>query len=258
MNIILILITGGIGLCLGSFVNLIISRYSPSQTTYQFLVTIIFKRSYCPQCKHNLTGFSLIPVISWLIQGGKCRFCQTSIAIHYPAMEMLFAIINIFIITYYGINLWSIMLILLTMIFIILIIIDYRYLILPNCFNYLILILGLISSTFGITQIVLYDAWMGIVLGMILLGVPSVIYYLITKRIGLGGGDIKLLAALGTWVNYHYLPILLIIACMIGLILFAIHKHPYLTKFKTHTVNKSKVIPFGPCLIIAAYCLLLS
>lgn len=257
MKIIAIIISGSIGLCLGSFVDLMVHRYSPTQKTSQYLYSIIFERSYCPKCGSKLTISSLIPIISWLIQRGKCRYCKVIIGKHYLMTELFLACITILIINELGVYLWSISLILLATIFITLIIIDYYYLRLPNCFVYLILIFGLINAGFEVSHLDLLDALLGILVGLLLLWLPAKFYYLLTNRIGLGGGDIKLLAALGTWIEYYQLPLLLIIASMLGLMHFIMIQYSWKTNIKIHKINQSIVIPFGPYLLIAGYSLLL-
>lgn len=257
MSTIVIIVTGWLGLCLGNFTHLVVSRYSPTQTSHQFFNAMILQRSHCPKCESQLTWFSLIPVISWLMQQGKCHSCAAPIAIHYLLAELFFAIICMLIVSYYGICLWSIILILLTIIFTILIIIDYVYLLLPDSFNYSILLLGMICAAFELGRLNLMEALCGSIFGLLLLGLPSLFYYLLTKRIGLGSGDIKLLVALGSWLECHQLPILLIIACTLGLIHFCIIKKSWIKSFKKHTINQMTAIPFGPYLLIAGYGLLI-
>jgi len=84
-----------------------------------------------------------------------------------------------------------------------------------------------------------------------LLWIPANLYYYIKKRIGLGGGDIKLLAALGAWINYTELPILLILASIMGILYILLLA--YFKKIPLKTI----IIPFGPCLLISSYAMLL-
>lgn len=251
MVIIVLICTGLLGLCFGSFIHVAIYRFSPDKAALSYLYDIVFSRSKCVYCYHKLSYLSLIPIISWLIQRGQCRYCHQSIAINYLLVELVISIYCCVMISTYDCTPWTIILIFLGLYFIILAAIDFRYLLLPNYFTYPIMLTGLALSYVEINPIRLIDGGLGIICGYILLWVPAHLYYYFKKHSGLGGGDIKLLAALGTWIHYSQLPMLLVFASSIG-ILYVIFG-AYFKKIPLKIV----VIPFGPCLLISAYIILL-
>lgn len=252
MKLIELTIVGSIGLCLGSFTHVVIYCFSPTKTTKQFLYDISFRRSYCPHCQKTLGFLSLIPLLSWLVQQRRCKYCLQAIPFHYALTELLIASFCIVIISFFGISIWSSILIIQGIIFIILAIIDIKYFLLPNCMTYFILSSGIVAAYFDLGTISFMNAIIGALFGYFLLWLPAKSYYLIKKQVGLGGGDIKLLSALGTWIDYSQLPILLVIASCIGIVWFSIDYYS-----KKPVNNIPLIIPFGPCLLISAYCLLI-
>lgn len=247
----MLLIVGFIGLCLGSFICVAIDRFSPEKTTWQYLYTISLSRSRCNNCHHRLPFLSLIPLFSWLIQKGKCQFCFSQISLHYVLIECFTALFCIGFMLFFGISIQSVILILLGLVFAVLATIDQRYFLLPNCFTYFILCTGILIAYFRLGSISLYTSLLGMMIGFLLLWIPAKSYYLIKRKTGLGGGDIKLLCALGAWIDYSLLPLLVIIASLMGLLHFMI-----IFAIKPHTKKKTTMIPFGPYLLISAYGLL--
>ncbi|MDF7667847.1 A24 family peptidase [Orbaceae bacterium ESL0727] len=130
--------------------------------------------------------------------------------------------------------------------FLLLAMIDFRYCLLVDFLTQPLMWLGVILAYFNCAFISLEMALIGIFFGYLLLKIPALIFYLVTKKIGLGGGDIKLLAALGAWIPYSRLPLLLIIASLLGMIYYLVLR--YLLHY-----SSLKMIPFGPFLLIAGY-----
>lgn len=257
MDHLTLLFSGIIGLCLGSFINVIIFRFDPNKTVKQYVMSVLVERSHCDHCQITLSSYQLIPILSWCLLRGKCRHCQYPITIFHIITELAIALFCMSIIAYKGMGIWSIILISLGLIFIILAIIDLQYFLLPNCFTYLILISGLFCAYFHLSWLSLTNAIIGMLCGYVLLWVPATCYYALKKQVGLGAGDIKLLSALGTWISYVHLPLLVSIASLLGLIYFAVQRYLLYSHLSIRNRNLI-IIPFGPCLLIAAYgCLLL-
>lgn len=246
-----IIISAIFGLCMGSFVHVAISCFSPQYSFLEYVFHICFSRSKCPHCQMRLHGLLLIPIFSWLLLKGRCKICKSSIPFHYPLMELSICCHCVFITLLLDITVWAGIIILLGHTFLILAFIDIKYLLLPNYFNYSILLIGTLTAYLDIANIQLNEALIGIVFGFGILWLPARIYYCIKKNPGLGGGDIKLLSALGTWIHYEYLPLLLVIASTIGIVYLLFYVY-----IKQTTLTKVK-IPFGPCLLIASYGILL-
>ncbi|RKS86840.1 type 4 prepilin peptidase 1 [Orbus hercynius] len=250
MSLLILCLIGLFGLCLGSFTHLAVSRFSPDKTFGSYLYHITFSHSKCPVCDHHLSTLSLIPIFSWLIQRGYCRYCQCKIASHYLIAEIIVSGYSLLITSLYGVTLYSIMFILLGIYFTIMAIIDYQYLLLPDCFTYPLLIFGVIFSYWQLNFMTYYEALLSMILGYCLLWLPAKLYYYLRKKEGLGYGDIKLLSALGTWIPYCQMPTLLMYASIIGIGYIAILS---ITK---KTPVDSLLIPFGPCLLLSAYAIL--
>ncbi|MWP46072.1 A24 family peptidase [Gilliamella sp. Pas-s27] len=235
-----------LGLCVGSFIYVAYCRYLPTITSCQYLYRICVYRSACSHCHHRLNAWQLIPIVSWLILKGRCHYCNTKISWHYLIVELLISALFVIIYFDYGLSYQSGILMLLGCYFLLLALIDFKYFLLPDLFTQPLMWFGVILAYFNITNISLTDSLLGIFLGYLLLKVPASLFYLAFKKQGLGGGDIKLLAALGSWLPYIELPILLFFASVLG-ILYCLFLRYVLNK------NTLKGIPFGPFLLISGY-----
>lgn len=235
-----------LGFCVGSFINVAFCRFSPLQNVYQYLALITFKRSACPCCQNKLTAWQLIPVISWLILKRKCHYCQCKIPYQYIFLELLIGILFCVIYLDKGINQQSVLLMILACYFLLLSLIDFNYFLLPDFLTQPLMWIGLICAYFELSGIEIKSALTSILFGYLLLKIPAVLFYVVTKRDGLGQGDIKLLAAIGTWLPYDLLPLLLILASLLGIFYYLLLRYALNQKSLT-------IIPFGPFLLISGY-----
>lgn len=237
------------GLCFGSFIYVAYCRFDPNLTGYRYLWSIAFLRSHCPKCHHKLAAWQLIPLISWCCLKGRCFYCQHKIDAGYLFVELLTATLFALVSFDRQIDLHSMTLLLLTGWFILLSLIDVSYFLLPDFLTQPLMWLGIILAFFDLSTLSLDMALIGIAIGYLLLTIPATLFYLRQRKQGLGGGDIKLLAALGAWIPYLQLPLLLIIACLLAILYYC---------FLRRAINKAEqvIIPFGPFLLIAAISLL--
>ncbi|OCG03081.1 prepilin peptidase [Gilliamella sp. wkB112] len=242
----MIIVIASLGFCLGSFINVAYYRFSPSQTFLQYMLAITIECSSCPHCRTKLAPWQLIPVISWLILNWHCYYCHARIAYQYFILELSMGILFTLIFVDKGINNQSIILMTFAGYFILLALIDFNYYLLPDFFTQPLMWLGLICAYFEVSGITIKSALTSILLGYLLLKIPASLFYLITKKNGLGMGDIKLLAAFGAWLPYERLPLLLVFASLIGI--FNYWYLNYVLKRQSLTI-----IPFGPCLLISGY-----
>lgn len=203
-------------------------------------------RSRCSQCNTAITALQNIPVISFLLLGGKCASCKTAISWRYPLVEILTALLS-------GIVAWhffpavetAIACVVLTWALIALTGIDYDTYLLPDNITLPLLWLGLIVNYFDVVTN-LHSALIGAVAGYLSLWSIFWGFKLLTGKDGMGYGDFKLLAALGAWLGWQMLPAIIILASLVGaavgisLMLFADHE-------------KTKPIPFGPYLAAAGW-----
>lgn len=234
-----------VGLAVGSFVQVAYSRYFPSQSLFAYLVAISIPRSKCKNCHHQLYTWHLIPILSWMMLGRRCYFCQRKITFHHLFFEL--SIAGLFLLIYLdkGLTFQSGLLMLLAACFLVLALIDFHYFLLPDFFTQSLMWGGLIMAYFNPCSLTINDSLTGIFYGYLMLKLPAICYFFLTKRVGLGDGDIKLAAALGAWVPCQFIPILLIMASLLGIFYFILAK-----------CRTSMHIAFGPFLLLSGYIIL--
>ena len=225
----MILIIFILGLVIGSFLNVVIYRVPEGKS-------IVKPPSHCPECDHRLTPIELIPVISYIILKGKCRSCDTKISLRYPAVELITGIV--FVINYLQLYYNLIILLaglVLSSILIVLTLIDYDHQILPDSITIGGLIIGLILSIFR-PDITVINA----ILGLLVAGGFLLIIAYASKG-GLGGGDIKLMAMVGTFLG----PLSAFAAIFIGALLGLLASLPGILSGE---LSRKSKLPFGPFL----------
>lgn len=205
--------------------------------------------SHCPQCKKTLKPWHNIPVFSYLFLQGKCAYCKASISMRYPMVELITAASSVYIAWYFGPSWQTVAALFFTWILIALTFIDLDYYLLPDHLTLLLLWIGLFCSLFSIFSNS-HDAIIGGIFGYLIFAFIERAFKLVTGRTGMGQGDFKLLAALGAFLGWQQLPIIILLASFIGAIFGITHmliKHQF----------KSIALPFGPYLAIAGWVSLL-
>ena len=247
----------GLGLLVGSFLNVVILRL-PRRLEWEWKRDareileepelydppppgIVVEGSHCPHCKRNLSWYENIPVISWAIQGGKCRGCKAPISIQYPLVELLTALLFVACVWRFGFGWKGFGAMLLTGFLISLSGIDFRTRLLPDQLTLPLLWLGLIASTLGITGVRLPDAVWGAVGGYMSLWLVYWGFKLATGKEGMGFGDFKLFAALGAWFGWQALVPIILMASVIGALVGIGMK-------LASSLREGGVVPFGPFL----------
>lgn len=235
-----------IGLMFGSFYNVVGYRL-PNK------MSIVFPQSHCPNCNHKLNFYELIPVLSYIFLGGKCKKCKCKISFFYPFFELLTGVLFLLCYLNFGINIEFFIAVTFVSVLIIISISDIKYYIIPDE----VLIVGtiIILILFGINT---YLNDLGVVKGLIMpilngIGSFAILYLfkclgdLMFKKESLGGGDIKLLFFIGLTLGFDMSIVTIFMASFIALPLSVIS----LIK------NNNNVLPFGPYLSIAAVIVLL-
>ncbi len=249
-----------VGLCVGSFLNVVIHRLPKMMErdwraqcaemrgepvpredppTYNLAVP----RSACPACGHRIGALENVPVASWLALRGRCSACGKPISSRYPLVEALGGLLAAYAIWRFGatwrglgacVMLWT--LVALTFI-------DFDTQYLPDNLTLPLLWAGLIANLFGVF-VPLADAVIGAIAGYLALWVVYWVFKLVRGKEGMGYGDFKLLAALGAWLGWQMLPLIVLLSSVvgagIGLMLIAF-------KGRDHSVP----LAFGPYLAIA-------
>lgn len=246
-------------LCIGSFLNVVIFRL-PKMLELEYEknchnvlkiplntnlpdINLISTPSYCMSCKAKISIWNNIPIMSFIILRGKCSNCSNRISYVYPIVELLTMILSFFTLHMYGYSWQAFYSLLFIWISICLCFIDMRTKILPDCLTISLLWIGLVANINEI-YVSLPIAIYGAIAGYLSLWIIINLYFLLTGKIGMGGGDFKLFAALGAWFGILNLPKILIISSILGLIfsslyLIILHK------------SKNTPIPFGPFLAIS-------
>jgi leader peptidase (prepilin peptidase)/N-methyltransferase len=201
--------------------------------------------SHCPQCKKTLKPWHNIPVISYLVLQGKCAYCHAKISLRYPLVEMLCCVASVYVAWRFGVSWQTVGGLIFTWISIALIFIDLDHHILPDHLTLLLLWIGLFLSIFSIFTN-MQDAILGAIAGYLIFAIIQILFKFATGKVGMGQGDFKYLAALGAYLGWEQLPIIILLASLSGLIIGGTHM---LMKRQF----KSIPLPFGPYLAIAGW-----
>ena len=201
--------------------------------------------STCPKCGHKIRFYENIPVISWLLLKGKCSQCKESISIRYPMVEAATALLSVVVAQHFGVSIETLLVVILTWGLISLTLIDLDHMLLPDQIVMPLLWLGLLVNING-TFITLSDAVIGAAVGYMSLFSVFWLFKLLTGKEGMGHGDFKLFALFGAWIGWQLLPVLILMASVVGAIVGI-----SLMIFKNH--QREQAIPFGPYLAVAGW-----
>jgi len=259
-------VLGVVGLCfgliIGSFLNVVILRL-PQQlyrrwvleshdildlqndTTEEPAVTLLWPASRCPKCDTALRPWHNIPLLSYLFLKGRCASCSASISAQYPVIELLTGTIFALMMYFYGATATTFYSIVLACSLIALAGIDLRERLLPDQITIPLLWLGLFVNMNG-TFVPLPDAVLGAIAGYLSLWGVYWLFKLITGKEGMGYGDFKLLAALGAWLGWELLPLVILLSSAVGAIIGVL-------AITIGGKDRSFQIPFGPFLATAGW-----
>ena len=191
------------GIVIGSFLNVCIYRIPKKEN-------IAKVRSHCMNCGYQLKWYDLVPLLSYLFLGGKCRKCKEKISIQYPIIEALNGVLYLLVFAEYGLSIETLLYCLLFSALITLSVIDFRTYEIPLGINIFILALGLIRV---VTD---YTNWPRYVIGLLCVsGVLFLIYWFSHGR-AIGGGDVKLMATCGLLIGWQLILIGFVAGCIIG------------------------------------------
>ncbi len=253
-------------LMIGSFLNVVIHRlpimlerewqaeylgyFNPeTQSQQEERYNLMVPRSACPHCGHAITAIENIPLLSWLWLKGRCRECQAPISARYPLVELLTALLSLVVAATFPPGWGLLAALLLTWVLVALTFIDLDKMLLPDQLTLPLLWGGLLFNLAG-GFAPLADAVIGAMTGYLVLWSLYWAFKLLTGKEGMGYGDFKLLAALGAWLGWQALPIVLLLSSLVGAFIGI-----GLILLRNHHQNKP--IPFGPYLAIAGWIALL-
>lgn len=210
---------------------------------------LMVPRSRCPHCDHPIGALENIPLLSWLWLKGRCRQCKAPISARYPLVELLTALLSVAVAATLTPGWGTLAALLLTWVLVALTFIDLDKMLLPDQLTLPLLWGGLLFNLAG-GFVPLADAVIGAMAGYLVLWSLYWAFKLLTGKEGMGHGDFKLLAALGAWLGWQALPIVLLLSSLAGAIIGI-----GLILLRNH--HQGKPIPFGPYLAIAGWIALL-
>ncbi len=243
MSIFPLLVTGItiflIGLVIGSFSNVCIYRLPRNES-------VIFPASHCPACNQSIKWYDNIPLLSYLLLKGKCRYCQSRISAQYPLVEFLTGFIYLALFLFYGLQLKTLVYMLFCSALIIITFIDLKEQIIPDVISLPLLVIGFLLSIF-IKNISPIDSLLGILSGGGTLLLVAIVGSYLFKKEAMGGGDIKLAAMIGAFLGWQ----LTLLSLFLGFFFGAIVGVVVLIKNKGKN-EKSDSIPFGPFIALGS------
>lgn len=233
MEIFIVIICSAI---FGSFCNMLIYRL-PKMLNGENISPIYPQKSMCPQCKHSLSARDLLPLLSFILSLGRCRYCHKKIKFRYFLVEVISVLASVMLFYKFGFSVEFGYFVLLSFAFILLFWIDYETHYLPDIITLPVLWLGLIYNLyFGNIE----ASIIGGVVGYLSLWSVFWAFKLLRNKEGMGYGDFKLFALIGAWFGWQVLPIVLLVASLIGIVFFII-------KIK----DNNQEFAFGTSLILA-------
>ena len=256
-------------LLVGSFLNVVIYRLpvmmekawraeaeeilaEPADDLPEGRFDLVQPRSRCRSCGTQITAMQNIPVISYLILGGKCAHCGTRISARYPAVELLTAVLSAVVAFRFGLGAEAAVGIAITWVLVAISVIDIDHQIIPDSMALPLLWAGLIASLFhpvaGAESLFIdpKTSIVGAAVGYLSLWSVYHLFRLITGKEGMGHGDFKLLGAFGAWLGWQMLPLIILLSAVVGAIIgigmIALRGH-----------DRNIPIPFGPYLAAAGW-----
>ena len=257
-----------LGACVGSFLNVVILRLPVMlkqqwhQQCEEFLnheqqgaateheaqpgvFSLNRPASHCPQCKQALKPWHNIPILSYIFLGARCAWCKNQIPWRYPLVELVTALGTVHLALHFGVN-WQLAgALLLFWSLLCLTVIDIDHQLLPDNITIPLLWAGILANYFGLFT-TLESAVIGAVAGYLCFWLIFQIHYRLTGREGLGYGDFKLLAALGAWLGWEMLPLIVLLASLTGPVISV-------AMMAFRKLKRRTAISFGPYLAMGGW-----
>ena len=225
------------GAAIGSFLNVCIVRLPENNS-------IIKPSSQCPYCHHPIRFYDNIPIISYFVLQGKCRDCRGRISWRYPLVEIITALLTLILFLKFGLSLNFLVFFIFTAVLIVITFIDLDHQIIPDVLTLPGIPLFFLAAVF-LVKVPWKDALIGLLIGGGVLMTIAIVYEFITKREGMGGGDIKLLAMIGGFFGWQSLIFVLLFSSFTGAIIG-------ITAMIIKKQDTKYAVPFGPFLSAAA------
>ncbi|MFZ0612152.1 MAG: prepilin peptidase [Desulfobacterales bacterium] len=225
------------GLCVGSFLNVCIYRIPAAKS-------IVFPGSTCPNCQTPIRIYDNIPLLGFLWLGGRCRHCRAPISIRYPLIELLTGTLALGLFLKYGASIDALIYFAFACVLIVITFIDIDHRIIPDRIS-LPGIFVFFMSALALPSMNWLEALLGIVIGGGSLFLVALVYHLLTRKEGMGGGDIKLLAMIGALIGWKGVLFTIFVSSAVGTL-------TGLAIMAATRQNMKLAVPFGPFLSIGA------
>lgn len=258
-----------LGLLVGSFLNVVIYRLpvmmertwkqeardilelpAPPADDSGEAFNLVVPRSRCPKCGHNITWYENVPLVSWLLLRGKCSECGIRIPARYPLVELMTGVLSAAVAWQLGFGPWLGGALLLTWCLVALSMIDFDTTLLPDSITLPLLWAGILMALLNLGPVSLADSVTGAVAGYLSLWSVYWLFKLLTGKEGMGFGDFKLLGALGAWLGWQMLPLVILLSSVVGALVGS-------SLIALKGQDQAQPIPFGPYLAIAGWIALL-
>lgn len=226
------------GLLIGSFLNVCIYRIPREES-------IAFPSSHCPNCGTKLKAYDLVPILSYIVQRGKCRYCGEKISPQYPIVELLNSLVYILIYYKFGFSLNFLFYGIIFSILIIIGFIDLKEMIIPDILVILILITTIIYKLLTFILYSKYPDLLNSIGGLVLSSLLFILIIVLSKG-GMGGGDVTLIGSLGFILGIKNIFLTIFLSFILGAIISIIL---LVTKIR----EKKDPIPFGPFIILGFF-----
>ncbi|MDO4440699.1 MAG: A24 family peptidase [Moraxella sp.] len=272
----LIVLVGIIGLVMGSFINVVAHRtplimmHEWRQEVFNFIkhddsidadvkarldshhaldpISLSTPASHCPSCHARIRWWQNIPLLSYLLIKGRCTHCHGKISPMYPATEATTALLSMLIAHHFGASIQMLLALILVWYLLALSCIDWRTRLLPDRLLVPLGIIGLLANTASLFTTPLLSIW-GLSVGFVAFWFINVLCKWLIRQDGLGLGDAKLLGVLGAWLGVSALPIIILVASLLGVVVGVIGK--------ASGRSDDKTLAFGPYLVMGGVVALL-
>jgi leader peptidase (prepilin peptidase)/N-methyltransferase len=256
-----------LGLLVGSFLNVVIYRLPVMmQNVWQkecdaYLVeqgkpaiqkktatetfNLAYPNSRCPKCNSAIKPWQNIPILSYVLLKGACAKCKTTISVRYPIIEGVTALLGALVFWHFGASNQALLGLVFVWALISLTMIDVDHYLLPDAITLPLMWLGILVNILG-TYTSLESSVIGAMAGYLSLWSVYWVFKLVTGKEGMGFGDFKLLAALGAWMGWQYLPMIILLSSLVGAVLG-------IGAILLMGRDKAKPLPFGPYLAVAGF-----
>ena len=226
-----------LGAAIGSFLNVLIHRLPEEQS-------IVFPASRCPRCGRAIRFYDNIPVLSYILLRGRCRDCGEKIALRYPLVEAITAAFSLLLFWKYGVTFQWLVSFAFVCALIVITFIDLDHQIIPDVISLPGIPIFFLAAVF-VMKLRFLDAFLGFLIGGGVLYGIAFVYELLTKREGMGGGDIKLLAMIGAFLGWQSLLFVLLFSSLLGAVVG-------IAVMLAKGQDMKYAVPFGPFLSAAA------